>query len=211
MSKYIQQLIAEGEHQQLDFKFEISDARKIARTFSAFANTKGGRLLIGVRDNGSIAGVTTDEEAYMAEAAAHIYSKPMVPFSIKSWRIEQKTVLEVIIPESQSKPHKAPWKGEQYKAYYRHSDQNFVADAVMLEVWEIESKNKNVLVTFNVVEQTLFETLNTQQFISLRGFMKVAGIGYYKAKRTLANLVSIGSLEAFMIDEHTFFKLPDES
>ena len=29
---YIYSLIAEGEHQKQDFKFEISDARKIART-----------------------------------------------------------------------------------------------------------------------------------------------------------------------------------
>ena len=36
---YIHALIAEGEHQQQDFKFEISDARKIAKTLSAFANT----------------------------------------------------------------------------------------------------------------------------------------------------------------------------
>ncbi|WP_302323539.1 helix-turn-helix domain-containing protein, partial [Bacteroides caecimuris] len=47
---YIHALIAEGEHQQQDFKFEISDARKIAKTLSAFANTDGGRLLIGVKD-----------------------------------------------------------------------------------------------------------------------------------------------------------------
>ena len=29
--KYLRGLIAEGEHQKLDFKFEINDARKIAR------------------------------------------------------------------------------------------------------------------------------------------------------------------------------------
>ena len=61
---YLQQLIAEGEHQQQDFKFEISDARKIARSLSAFSNTDGGRLLIGVKDNGRIAGVRSEEEIY---------------------------------------------------------------------------------------------------------------------------------------------------
>ena len=66
---YIHALIAEGEHQQQDFKFEISDARKIAKTLSAFANTDGGRLLIGVKDNGKIAGVRSEEEKYMIEAA----------------------------------------------------------------------------------------------------------------------------------------------
>ena len=62
---YIYKLIEEGEHQQQDFKFEISDARKIAKSLSAFSNTDGGRLLIGVKDNGKIAGVRSEEEIYM--------------------------------------------------------------------------------------------------------------------------------------------------
>ena len=60
-TQYIRQLVSEGEHCHQDFKFEISDARKIARSLSAFANTEGGRLLIGVKDNGKIAGVRSDE------------------------------------------------------------------------------------------------------------------------------------------------------
>lgn len=63
-------LIAQGEHQQQDFKFEVSDSKKIARTLSAFANTDGGRLLIGVKDNGKISGIRGDEEYYMIEAAS---------------------------------------------------------------------------------------------------------------------------------------------
>ena len=35
---YIERLIKEGEHQLLDFKFEISDSRKIAKTLVAFSN-----------------------------------------------------------------------------------------------------------------------------------------------------------------------------
>jgi len=47
----IYKLIAQGEHQQQDFKYCISDSRKIARSLVAFANTDGGRLLVGVKDN----------------------------------------------------------------------------------------------------------------------------------------------------------------
>ena len=53
-TSYIQKLIAEGEHQKQDFKFAISDIRKIAKSISAFSNTEGGRLLIGVKDNGKM-------------------------------------------------------------------------------------------------------------------------------------------------------------
>ena len=50
---YIQDLILEGEHEHQDFKYQITDARKIARSISAFANNSGGHLLIGVKDNGN--------------------------------------------------------------------------------------------------------------------------------------------------------------
>lgn len=70
---YILQLIDEGEHEHQDFKYQISDAKKIARSISAFANNSGGRLLVGVKDNGHIAGVKSDEEIYMIEQAATMY------------------------------------------------------------------------------------------------------------------------------------------
>ena len=66
-TQYIRQLVSEGEHCHQDFKFEISDARKIARSLSAFANTEGGRLLVGVKDNGKIAGIRSEEEIYMID------------------------------------------------------------------------------------------------------------------------------------------------
>ena len=89
---YIHSLIAEGEHQQQDFKFEISDARKIAKSLSAFANTDGGRLLIGVKDNGRIAGVRSEEEKYMIEAAAQLYCIPEVEYTLQTFIVEGKQV-----------------------------------------------------------------------------------------------------------------------
>ena len=52
---HILQLVTEGEHVHQDFKFAITDACKIARSLSAFSNTEGGRLLVGIKDNGKIA------------------------------------------------------------------------------------------------------------------------------------------------------------
>ena len=107
--------IEEGEHQQQDFKFEVSDSRKIARTLSAFANTDGGRLLIGVKDNGVVAGVRSEEEYYMIEAASQMYTRPEVPFSAKRWELEGKTVLEVDIAPCPERPYTAPDKDGHYK------------------------------------------------------------------------------------------------
>ena len=41
MDQYLKKLIGEGENQKLDFKYCVSDSRKIARTLAAFANTDG--------------------------------------------------------------------------------------------------------------------------------------------------------------------------
>ena len=71
-------LIATGESETLDFKQTISDASKIAKTIVSFANNKGGTLLIGVRDNGSIAGIRSEDEKYMLELAGSFYCSPKI-------------------------------------------------------------------------------------------------------------------------------------
>ena len=100
-TEYIHALIAEGEHQQQDFKFEISDARKIAKTLSAFANTDGGKLLIGVKDNGKIAGVRSDEEQY-----------------IKLWQMPQPPT---VFPSMPALPERTVPLEEQETSYFADS------------------------------------------------------------------------------------------
>ena len=130
-TEYIHALIAQGEHQQQDFKFEISDARKIAKTLSAFANTDGGRLLIGVKDNGRIAGVRSDEEKYMIEAAAQLYCRPEIEYSIQVYQVEGKSVLVTTITPSRQRPVYARDESGRYWAYLRVAGNNSSADTLV--------------------------------------------------------------------------------
>src|ERR1035437_5488365 len=147
-NSYIKRLIQEGEHQQLDFKFEISDSRKIAKTLVAFSNTDGGKLLIGVKDNGKIAGVRTDEEFYMVQAAADMYCKPIVTFESKRWVVEGKTVLEVTIPKGKNLPYFAETEPDKWLAYIRVRDENILATAVHLKVWKNKTHDKGILIEY---------------------------------------------------------------
>src|SRR5687767_11984854 len=104
---FIRNLIAEGEGQELDFKYHIGSASKIAKTLVAFANTDGGRLLIGVKDNGKVIGIESDEEVYMIQLAAESYCRPPVTVEMNDWQVEGRTVLEVIVEPSNEKPHYA--------------------------------------------------------------------------------------------------------
>lgn len=192
---YIRKLIAEGEHQQLDFKFGINDSRKIARTMAAFANTDGGRLLIGVKDNGAIAGVRSEEELYMIQAASEMYTRPNVPFEMKEWTVEKKKVLEIIIPKLNDALYTAPEKKDDYLVYIRTKDQNFPVNAVWLKAHKWKSSKNGTFIQFGEKEKFLLEMLESEQKVSQSRYCKLAKINSRMAENIIAGFVAIGMVE----------------
>jgi len=154
-SDHIRNLIAQGEGEELDFKFAINDSRKIARSIAAFANTKGGTLLIGVRDNGSIAGVRSDEELHMVDTAVLLYCSEPVALYKKIYRLEGKDVLEVKI-EYQERKRLVAVKEEdgRERVYIRIGDENQIVNSVWLKVWAKKNKPFNQQIDFT--EKELF-------------------------------------------------------
>jgi predicted HTH transcriptional regulator len=205
--QYIKNLIQSGESQQLDFKFEISDAKKIARTFSAFANTYGGKLLIGVKDNGKISGVRSDEEVYMAESAAHLFCKPAVTFHVRKWSVEGRTILEIEIPASKSRPHFAKNEADEWTAYVRVADQNIQASRILVNVWKNEGRKKGVLLSYGREEKILMEYLTDNETITLSRFVKVARTSRLQAERILVNLILMNVISVELTEKATHYRL----
>ena len=205
--KHIQKLIEEGEHQMLDFKFEISDSKRIARSLAAFANTDGGRLLVGVKDNGAIAGVRSDEETHMIQAAAEMYCQPKVDYTTEEWEINGKTVLEVIIPKDTQNKHKAPDSQGVYKIFVRVKDENLVADSVLLRVWKSNKFSKSAKITFTETETLLLHYLNENQTITLSEFQEIAHINKRKAEAILADFILVGTINIVQTSQKTYFEL----
>jgi len=197
MSEYIQKLIEQGEHQKQDFKFEISDVKKIAKTLVAFSNTEGGKLLVGVKDNGKIAGIRSEEEIYMIEAAASLNCKPEVTFSAKKWEVNGKTVLEVDIPKGDKKPYLAKSDEGKWLAYIRVADENFLVNAIQLRVWKNENRRKGVFLPFTEKEKILLEFLEKHEKIGLDDFCSLASLNRKKASDILVRLISIDEIEIF--------------
>jgi predicted HTH transcriptional regulator len=189
MDRYIRNLIAEGENQTLDFKFAINDSRKIARAMVAFANTDGGRLLIGVRDNGSIAGIRSDEEMYMVDTAAHLYCRPEINYILRQHVSEGKTILEVEVLKGENRPYQVKDEDGRWLAYFRHNDQNLVANRILLQVWRKGEKKKGVIVKFGKAENILMDYLSKNGSITLSMFRKIARISSYRAEAIIANLI----------------------
>lgn len=136
----LKSIIQQGEHQQLDFKFRIDDSKKIARTLSAFANTDGGRLLIGVKDNGKITGIDPSEEIHMIDAAVDMYCKPKLSFESRVWQEDMRLVLEIQIQPSSEKPISSPDEEGKWRVYVRRKDHTLLANKILLNVWKQEKR-----------------------------------------------------------------------
>ncbi len=133
----LRKMVSEGEHEHQDFKFAISDACKIARSISAFANNDGGRLLIGVKDNGTIAGVRNEEDVYVVEQAAERYCRPGQKISFSAYRMDAS--VHVIVAEIRKAPERPVYAIDtdgSAKAYYRVADENIAAHPLMVKAWQ---------------------------------------------------------------------------
>lgn len=210
MDPYLKKLIEEGENQKLDFKYCVSDSRKIARTLAAFANTDGGTLLIGVRDNGGIAGIQSDEEIYMVDTAAGLFCRPEISYTIKQHPVGPKTILEVDVIKGTKRPYQVKDENGRWLAYFRHHDQNLVANRILLQVWRKEEKTKGVTVKFGKAENSLMEFLARNGSITLSKFRKTAGISLYRAESIIANLLVIKILIMKASDKGFFYELNPE-
>ena len=206
----IHRLIAQGEHQQQDFKYEISDVRKIARTLSAFANTDGGRLLIGVKDNGKIAGVRSEEEIYMVEAAAAMYCVPPVVCHMTVHRVEGKGVVIAEVERSDERPVRARMDDDSLCAFVRIADENIVASPVQMALWREEGRDRGAVLPFTEREHTLLQLLtDAPDPLTLNRFARRGRLTRHRAVQLLAQFIRFGLVEQQFIG-HTFVYIAKE-
>jgi len=202
--KQILDRISKGEGHNLDFKHSIGDSKKIARSLVAFANTDGGSLLIGVRDNGSIAGIATEEEYYMIETASLMYCKPTVDFTFKNWIVNGKTILEIIVGKSDDRPHYAPDTNNMMRAFIRKDDQNLIAPKALIEVWKRQKKGfKGIKLVYDDVVETLFNEITENNGITKSHFIRLTGIRSHQADRLLTNLILMEILDIQITEQST--------
>src|ERR1700760_237376 len=167
----IKKLIFEGEGVTLDFKKTISNCEKIARTMSSFANNKGGRLLIGVADDGTIKGVKSeDEERYMITKAAQLFARPALEPVFEEVYVDDKLVLVVEIKQSTEKPHYALAEDGKWWVYIRVKDKSVLASKIVVDVLKRSAQDEGVLIEYSEKEKTLLEYLDVNQRINIKEY-----------------------------------------
>jgi len=205
--RQIQLLLDQGEHEQLDYKKEVTSEHKIAKTMVSFANYKGGKLLIGVNDNRTIQGISTEEERFMLEKAAGFFCKPEIEITIKEWRIGKKNVLEVDIPKGEHKPYFALGDDGKWWAYIRVKDQSLLASKVVLDVLRREGNDSHTTVEYTSKEQALMSHLNKHHKITIKEFCHLVNISRRRATMILVNLISVGVIRVHHTEQPEYYTL----
>jgi predicted HTH transcriptional regulator len=187
---YLLSLIREGEHQQQDFKYRVADACKLAKTVSAFANTDGGRLLIGVRDDGHLSGVRSEEEIYMMHQAAYKYCKPEASIKFDTYHVEARTIVIATVPPSANRPVCALDEEGCKRAYIRINDENIVASPVHLALWREQQKPQGAVMTYDDTVRQLLNAIEGQR--TLNQIVRASKWSRPKVITLLARLIRFG-------------------
>lgn len=210
MSKQdLRNLIATGEGQYLEFKQRVASPEKIAREMCAFANSNGGKILIGVSDQGEIVGVESymEEEFWLSQAAQDC-CVPMLKIRIELLNTGQRDILLVDVPEADKKPVYMKGK-DQRKVYIRREDESVLASDEWIEVLKNGSEPEGITFEYGERERLLFRFLNEYSDITVERFSTLINVTTYRAARILVDLVSAGILDLFEKDgvaHYTFSK-----
>ena len=201
---YLLNLIREGEHQQQDFKYRVSDAQKLAKSVSAFANTDGGRLLIGVRDDGNMSGVRSEEEIYMMHLAAYRYCRPEASIKFDTYHANGRTIVVATIPPSDRRPVCALDDTGNSRAYIRIADENIVASPVHLAIWRELQNTQGAMMTYTDSIRKILKVLQDQR-LPLNHIVRRSHIPRYKVITLLAHLIRFRVVQWEYADQQFLF------
>lgn len=205
---YLQSLISQGEHQQQDFKYRVSDAAKLAKSVSAFANTDGGRLLIGVRDDGYMSGVRSEEEIYVMHQAAYRHCRPEASIKFDTYHIEGRTIVVATIPPADRRPVCAISDDGKERAYIRIADENIVASPVHLAIWREAQSTRGAMMTYTDTISKLLAAMQGER-LTLNAIARRAAIARPRVITLLARLIRFHVVQWEYAEQQFFFSLTD--
>jgi predicted HTH transcriptional regulator len=214
--KDVNRLIEDGEGFEIEFKRKVSTPEKIAKTLTGFANTKGGHILFGVDDDGSIVGVESEKsEVDLIEQAGTLFCVPEIHPLIDIVPFDGKDVIVAYVHESEDKPHMFIGNvngdahgGEDTRVYIRVNANTVMASKEVVRILRGERPDaKPMKIEIGENERRLLKYLEEHERITVPEFAKMVNISDRRASRTLVALVRAGVIRIHTLEKRDFFTL----
>jgi predicted HTH transcriptional regulator len=210
----LKELINSGESTTVEFKRKFTSPEKIAKELTAFANTKGGYLLLGVDDDKKIIGVESEkEDIARVEHACGFFCDPPLEPSISIVPVDYKDIIVVYISESDAKPHKVldPSAPDEIKVYIRQGEESVAASREMIRILRSQRSDSTPLtLSIGDKERRLFEFLEKNRRATVRDFAYLVNISDRRAARLLVRLVRAGVLNIHTDEHHDYYTLVEK-
>jgi hypothetical protein len=183
-------LVSQGEGASLEFKRKAAFPEKIVREMIAFANTKGGMVLIGIGDDGSLAGLKHPEDDLHVMDVALKKVRPSLNYKVTIIPIgNSRTVIQYEIPESKRKPHCILGENKMKESFVRVEDKSIKASRELREIVKRKQRMKDIRFHYGEHEKFLMQYLDQKKVITLREFVTLSGLNRLYASRKLIILV----------------------
>ncbi len=210
----LRELIQAGEGSTIEFKRKFSSYERFAKEISAFANTKGGYVLVGIDDDGRVVGVESEKEQIeLVHSAAEYYLEPPVFCHFECVNIEWKEVVVVYVPESDNKPHMLKDDPDQHsgadrRAYIRNNDQSVLASKEMMRLMSGRNiHTRPMTLHIGDRERRLFQYLEEKQRITVKEFADLVNISLRRSSQILVRLVRAEVLNICTDNQTDYFTL----
>jgi predicted HTH transcriptional regulator len=207
----LNEIIENGENQQVEFKRKFTEPGKIAKEMIALANTKGGKILFGIDDDKKVIGVESEKgEIEYIDLAAKFFCEPPVTYGIDIMHIYRKDVIVVNIPESSIKPHRLIENGKEddSKVYIRVKDKSVQASKETVKVLKkLRQDAPAQIINLGDKERALLEYLNKHDRVTLKEFREFLNLSNRRASRILVNLVKADLIRLHNHEKDDFYTL----
>ncbi|NBC86800.1 MAG: ATP-binding protein [Bacteroidetes bacterium] len=208
----LKQLVSLGEGISLEFKRRVPRDKRIAKEVIALANTQGGRILVGVDDDGEITGLDdASEQEFLLRRAIERRTQPVV--DIRTERIvvaPRRDVILVTVTESDQKPHQLVGDDDPSgdgTAYVRVEDMSVEASDESVEMMESANSVNGVTFEFGEAESLLMRYLDDYGRITVGEYAKLADISTERASATLVRLSKANLLRLHADRKEDYFTL----
>ena len=172
----------------------------------AYSNNKGGKLLIGIYDDGTIKGVKSEEEEkFMIMKAATEYISPTIEPVFEEVYVDDKLVLVVEIKESTTKPHYALAEDGKWWVYVRVRDKSVLASKIVVDVLKRAADDKGVLIEYSTKEKALLEYLDKMERINVKEYCDLLKLTRRNAQRILVNMVLSGVIRIHTTEKEEYY------
>ena len=195
----VQRLVARGEGQRVEFKKKVNFPDKIVKEVVAFANSNGGKLILGIDDDGTITGTRNIEgEIFVLEDAIEKLIMPSLTYTVHTVKLNAKKGIAVFdVPEGVKKPYgvKATINAKDGIVYVRNADESIKASKEMRQILKRRNNERDQRFNYGEKEQVLMKMLDKSDFVTLEQFATQAAIPKFVASKTLVKLVLANLLD----------------